>query len=181
MNFIRTCTHEETYAARIMSCFNDRNGSPDALCVCWELQCFILPIPNALPLQMSFHTCPSRSKTILRVCVVAMCFSLCNKRVALKPLVWHKPFLYKFQCVYIEILPKRKMTDHRMSRDVPYTNLSPGSFGQALCNTAKHQLSTHGAIAAGMDVGWDDEAPLGKPRCCKRLYKSLSLNFTAIF
>ena len=42
-------------------------------------------------------------------------------------------------------------------------------------------LSNHGGTADGPDVGCDDEALLGKPRCCIRLNKSLSLNFTAIF
>ena len=140
----------------------------------------IHPAPHALPLQMSSHTCQSRGKTILTV-VFAMCFSICNGRVAFKPLIWHKPLLYRIQCVYIVVPPKRKLNEDRMSHDVPHTNLTPGSFGQALCNTAKNYFTIHGVTCAGMDVVWDDASPPGKPRCCNKLYKSSSLNFTAIF
>ena len=140
----------------------------------------IHPTPNALPLQMSSHTCQSRGKTILTV-VFAMCFSICNGRVAFKPLIWHKPLLYRIQCVYIVVPPKRKLNEDRMSHDVPHTNLTPGSFGQALCNTAKNYFTIHGVTCAVMDVVWDDESPPGKPRCCNKLYKSSSLNFTSIF
>ena len=110
-------------------------------------------------------------------------FSIFNQRVAFKPLVWHKPFLYRIQCVYIVIPSQWKTNDHRMCRDVlcTSTNLTLLSFGQVLCTFGKHNFVAHGVTFSGMDVVPDDAAPPGKPRCCKRLYKSLSLNFTAIF
>ena len=75
---------------------------------------------------------------------------------------------------------KGKMSDDRCVAMCRSQTFDLGPLDKA-CALWVGSLSTHGGTADGPDVGWDDEAPPGKPRCCIRLNKSLSLNFTAIF
>ena len=87
--------------------FNECKGSPNAFGVCNQLQC---PCFSYRLLAFTYalsHLATTKQNHGEHLCL-AMRFLIINKRVAFKPLVWHKPLLYKIQCVYIWILPKKE-------------------------------------------------------------------------
>ena len=113
MTSIPTCTHEETYAAQSM--FVQRMQA------CCQLQCTCFAYRMLAFTYALSHFAITKQNHGEHICLADR-FPICNKRIAFKPLVWHKPFLYKIQCVYIWILPKRKNVSRSLCRDVPLTN-----------------------------------------------------------
>ena len=82
MTSIPTCTHEETYAAQSM--FVQR------MQVCCQLQCTCFAYRMLAFTYALSHFAITKQNHGGHLCLATR-FPICNKRVAFKPLVWHKP------------------------------------------------------------------------------------------
>jgi hypothetical protein len=134
---------------------------------------------ECLPSHMPFHTLQSRSKTTENIYV-----SRCGWQFAKSGLLSSRLFGASRFCTRSNVFTFGSYQKGKMSDDPCVAMCRSQTFDLGPLDKRRAirvgSLSNHGATAEGMDVGWDDEAPPGNPRCCMRLNKSLSLNFTAI-